>query len=396
MRQKRILMVGEVDFSKDDAPKVHFLNLALNFDKLGWHTRTLVYSPQKNLCAEEIKRINMNFAPNPLIGNKASRVFKYLLIIPFILFEIFSFKPHCVYFRFSPPAFLYILIIKICRFFSYNYKIVAEFDDWVSEQRKIQGESKLKVKIIEFLQLKSTSFVDYVRVVTQGIKRKLRSFGVDCKKILVIGNGTDTNHFKPINKIKAKTELGLNAESLYVGFIGNFAIWQGLNSLLQAIPKVLKSHKDVNFLLVGDGPEMAKIRKAVLDLELEKEKIILTGKVPYQETNLYINAFDIGVAPFIRERNESIGLSPLKIRDYAACGVPIITTRIKGLEIVEEKNIGILVPPDDSNALSDAIIKLIKKPGLRNKIAKKGRKVAEKEFSWENVARQILDKAENS
>ncbi|MEJ2568823.1 MAG: glycosyltransferase family 4 protein, partial [candidate division WOR-3 bacterium] len=261
----------------------------------------------------------MNFAPNPLIGNKASRVFKYLLIIPFILFEIFSFKPHCVYFRFSPPAFLYILIIKICRFFSYNYKIVAEFDDWVSEP-----------------------------------------FGVDCKKILVIGNGTDTNHFKPINKIKAKTELGLNADSLYVGFIGNFAIWQGLNSLLQAIPKVLKSHKDVNFLLVGDGPEMAKIRKAVLDLELEKEKIILTGKVPYQETNLYINAFDIGVAPFIRERNESIGLSPLKIRDYAACGVPIITTRIKGLEIVEEKNIGILVPPDDSNALSDAIIKLIK------------------------------------
>jgi len=127
VRQKRILMLGEVDFSKDDAPKIHFLNLVINFNKFGWHTRALVYSPQNKLPEEERKSINMKFVPNPLVGNKISRVFKYLLIIPFIVYEIFSFKPHLIYFRFSPPAFLYIFIIKLCRFVSYNYKIIAEF-----------------------------------------------------------------------------------------------------------------------------------------------------------------------------------------------------------------------------------------------------------------------------
>jgi len=386
---KRILMVGEVDFSKDDAPKVHFLNLAINFNKLGWRTKAIVYSPEKKILEEERKLINMNFLPNPLIGNKLGRIVKYLLIVPFIIVEIFSFKPQIIYFRFSPPAFLYLLVIKLCRFFSFDYKVIVEFNDWVSEQRRIQGESELKAKIIEFLQLKSVLFVDYVRVVTLGIKRKLGSFGINCNKIVVIGNGTDINHFKPIDKTEAKEKLGFAPDLLYVGFIGNFAVWQGLTHLLRAIPKVLKVHNDVRFLLVGDGTEMPKIRGKVA--KLETEKIILTGRVPYQDANLYINALDIGVAPFIRERNESIGLSPLKIYEYAACGIPIITTKIRGLGMIKEKGIGILVPPDNPEALSDAIIKLIKDPALRNKMGKKGREVAEKEFSWKNVVLQILN-----
>jgi len=386
--KRRILMVGEIDFSKDDAPKIHFFNLAINFNKLGWHTRALVYSPQNKLRKEERKPINMSFIPNPLSGNKISRAIKYLLIIPFIVFETFSFKPHLIYFRFSPPTFLYIFIIKLCRFFSYNYKIIAEFNDWVSEQRKIQGESEFKTKIIEFLQLKSIFFVDYARVVTRGIKRKFCSFKVDCDKIFIIGNGTDVNHFKPINRSKAKTDIGLNPDFLYVGFIGNLAIWQGLDILLNSIPQVLRRKKNVRFILVGDGPEMKKIKGKIA--YLKEEKVMLAGRVTYDLANKYINTFDVGVAPFIRERNESIGLSPLKIRDYAACGVPIITTRIRGLEIVEKKGFGLLVPPDDSDTLSEAIIKLIENPALRKKMGKKGRMVAEELFSWEFITKKIL------
>jgi len=390
MNAQRILMLSEIDISKDDAPKIHFLNLALNFNKLGWNTKALVYFPQNKMHTEEKTPIKMNFVPNPLVGNKISRAFKYVIIIPFIVFEIFSFKPRLIYFRFSPPAFLYIFIIRLYRFLSCNYKIIAEFNDWVPEQRKIQGESEFKTKIIEFLQLKSMFFVDYARVVTQGIKRKICSQGIDCKKILVIGNGTDVNHFKPINRSKAKTNIGLNPDFLYVGFIGNFAIWQGLETLLNSIPRILKKRGNVRFILVGDGPEMRKTRNKIA--RFKNKEVVLTGRVPYKEAGKYINAFDIGVAPFIRERNESIGLSPLKIRDYAACGVPIITTRISGLEIVEKKEIGLLVPPDDSDTLSAAIIKLIENPDLRKEMSRKGREIAEKEFSWEIVVKKILEK----
>jgi len=125
-----------------------------------------------------------------------------------------------------------------------------------------------------------------------------------------------------------------------------------------------------------------------------KDKVILTGRVPYNEVNTYINAFDIGVAPSIRERNDGM-VSPMKVRDYAACGVPIVTTRIKGLEMVEMKGMGLLVPPDDSRSLARAIIKLAGDAKMREKMGKKGRKVAEEFFSWESVAEDILDMVGN-
>lgn len=389
MDEKRILMIGEVDFSKDDAPKVHFLNLAVNFSKLGWKTKAIMYSPEKELCGEEIKSINMNFVPNPLLGNKLVRIAKYLLIVPLIIVKIFSFKPQIIYFRFSPPAFLYLLSIRLYRFFSLNYKVIIEFNDWVSEQRAIQNEREFKVKIIEYLQVKSVHFSDYVRVITTGIKEKLLFHGTKENKISVIGNGTDINHFTPIDKTEAKKEIGLNPEYLCVGFIGNFAIWQGLDYLIQAIPNVLKAKNNVNFILVGDGPEMQKINNKVSQFRIKE--VILTGRVSYKEAGKYINAFDIGIAPFIEERNASIGLSPLKIRDYAACGVPIITSRIAGLEMVEEENIGILVPPNDSVSLSKAIIELLNNTEKRKKMGKKGRKIAEQYYSWNKIANQIFD-----
>lgn len=164
-----------------------------------------------------------------------------------------------------------------------------------------------------------------------------------------------------------------------------------METFIPAIPIVAEDTKKVRFLLVGDGPEMSKIQKKIL--QFKNKEVLLTGRVSYKEAVRYINAFDVGVAPFIEERNASIGLSPLKIRDYAACGVPIITSRIAGLEMVEEEDIGILVPPDDSVALSRAIIELLKKTKteMRKEMGKKGRKIAEKNYSWKGIVNQILE-----
>lgn len=387
MAGKRILMVGPVDFSTDNAPKVHFSNLAKWFSKLDFDVLCIVYTPEKEIIDSDAKNFRVCFSPNPLIGNKFVRILKYLFLVPLLLWQFFKFKPKIVYFRFSPPAFLYLLVLKLLKIFTFNFKIALEFNDWTSEQRAIQDESKPKVKVIEFFQLKSVVLVDYVRVVTSGIKDKLNSFGVDCGKVAVIGNGTDIDHFKPIDKTEAKEKIGIDPNFLYVGFIGNFAVWQGLDTLLISIPEVLKRKKDVRFILVGDGPEMTKIKKKIAGFK--NNEIILTGRVPYGSANNYINSFDVGVAP--KQPNITIGYSPLKIRDYSACGVPIVSSRIKGLEIIEEKNFGILVEPGNPLALARAIIKLLNNAALRKKFGKNGRKVAEVEFSWKNVVEKILN-----
>jgi glycosyltransferase involved in cell wall biosynthesis len=392
MKIKRILMLGPVDFSIDNAPKVHFSNLAKEFAELGFDVLCVVYAPEKGIVDTVEDKFRVSFPPNPLSGNLFLRALKYLCLLPITLWHFFKFAPNIIYFRFSPPAFLYIMVLKSLKIFTSNFKIVLEFNDWVSEEREIQGEGLFKVKLIDFLQTKSASLSDCIRVVAEGLKYRLVGYGIKEDKISVIENGTDINHFKPIDRIKAKENFGFDPDLLFVGFLGNFAIWQGLDHLLLAIPEVWKTFPEVRFLLIGDGPKMPAIRKAVS--KFEKEKVILTGRIPYQEANLYINSFDIAVAPFIKKSND-VMLSPMKIRDYAACGIPFVTTKIRGLEMVEEKGIGILVPPDNPAALSEAIIKLIRDPVLRKKMGRKGRKVAEEEFSWKDVAGNILEKIGN-
>jgi glycosyltransferase involved in cell wall biosynthesis len=381
-------MLGPVDFSIDKAPKVHFSNLAKEFSKLGFDVLCVVYAPKKGTIVTMADKFKVFFAPNPLTGNLFLRTLKYIFFIPVLLWIFFKFGPFVVYFRFSPPAFLYLLFLNLIKFF-FHFKIILEFNSWVPEERAIESEGESMVRLIKFLQVNSALFADYIRVVSEGIKGKLLLCGMNESKIAVIGNGTDINHFKPMDKIEAKKGIGLDPDYLYVGFIGNFAIWQGLDYLIQAIPSVLKANNKIRFILVGDGPEMSKMQKKVS--QFKNKEVLLTGRVTYKEAVRYINAFDIGVAPFIEERNASIGLSPLKIRDYAACGVPIITSRIAGLEMVEEENFGILVPPDDSAALSRAIIELLNKTKMRKEMGKKGRKIAEKYYSWKVLVNQILE-----
>ncbi len=385
---QKILFIAPVDLSKNDGSTIHFLNIAKCFSKLRTKVHCILYSPSKPKFKLPGKDIEIKFVPNPLWGNVLLRALKYFYVIPFIIREVFLFKPKIVYIQFSPPAFFYQLILKSLKLFFSDFKVTVEFHDWVSEQRAIQGGNKFNVMLIEKLQVGSSKLSDQIRAVAKGIKEKLLLFGINERKIAVIENGTDVNFFQPMDKREAKKLIGVNPDYLYIGFIGNFAVWQGLDHLLAAIPKVIKTYKDIRFLLVGDGPEMTKIKKSIS--KLEKGKIILTGSIPYQEANLYINAFDIGIAPFIKKRNDGM-VSPMKIRDYAACGVPIITTKIRGLEMVEEKNIGILVSPDNPEILSEAIIKLIGNPVLRRKMGEKGRRVAEESFSWENVVEQILN-----
>lgn len=388
MIKKSILMISPVDLSKSDGPKVHFSSLAKEFRNLGAKVRCILYTPLKPGAESIGDDIGIHFTPNPLSGNIFSRTFKYIFIVPIIIREVFRFEPEMVYLRFSPPAILYLLVLKGLKALSFNFKLAVEFNDWVSEQRAIQGENSLKVKLIEKTQTFSARLSDYIRVVTEGIMRRLLLHGVNKKKIAVIGNGTNIELFKPINRKEAKRAIGISPDYFYVGFIGNFAIWQGLYHLTQAIPLVLKVNNRVRFILTGDGPEMPKIRKAIS--QFKNDEVILTGRVPYKEAGKYINAFDIGVAPFIEERNASIGLSPLKIWDYAACGVPVITTRIRGLEIVEQKAFGILVPPGNPESLAEAILKLEREPEMRIKMGRRGRNVVEKQFSWNFVAKQIL------
>ena len=109
--------------------------------------------------------------------------------------------------------------------------------------------------------------------------------------------------------------------------------------------------------------------------------------VPYEEVPKYINACDVCVAPFLFRNS---GLSPLKVFEYLACGKPVVTSMINGLDFIKKYDLGILVEPENFDELAQALIKLLQNEKLRKKMAKNGRNVIATKYSWEVIAKKVV------
>ena len=121
------------------------------------------------------------------------------------------------------------------------------------------------------------------------------------------------------------------------------------------------------------------------------DKFTFTGRVPYEQVPLYINAADVCVAPFIKERNSKIGLSALKTYEYLACGKPIVASSIPGVQdLIESSGGGIPVTPEDPEELANAVVRLLSDEEARVEMGKKGRKYVVENHSWDGVAGKIL------
>lgn len=231
---------------------------------------------------------------------------------------------------------------------------------------------------------------DSVIAVTAGIKHHLiEEYGVDEKKIIIIENGANTGIFRPGAREEARKILGLDPAAHYVCFTGNFAPWQGLPDLIRAVPEIVDRCQAARFLLVGDG--VMRERCTALAEELGVlDRIHFTGRVAYERVPLYITASDVCVAPFIRDRNAKIGLSPLKIYEYMGCERPVVASDIPGVrELIERSGGGFTVRPEDPHAIASAVLTLLTDPEKGDGMGGAGREYVRKNHSWDIVSRKV-------
>jgi len=248
------------------------------------------------------------------------------------------------------------------------------------------AKSRLKILILK----KALDFSDKIIAVTPGIKANLVSaYQIRGEKITVVPNGANTSLFKPLEQDACRKSLGLDPETLYVCFVGNLAPWQGVEYLVKAAPSILSRYPECRFLIVGDGVMKNELLNLSLELGIE-DKFIFTGVVPYDRVPVYINASDVCAAPFILARNAKIGLSPLKLYEYMACGKPVVASDISGVaDALEASKGGLPVPSENPEALAEAISKLLENPELRADMGSKGLSYVTENYSWYSVAKQV-------
>ena len=272
-----------------------------------------------------------------------------------------------------------------------NIPLVLEFNSSEVWKGKHWGGLRLfgVAGLVERINLRAA---DLVVVVSRALRDQLVEQGlVEPTRILVNPNAVDPLQFRPdLAGTRVRARLGLQSSTV-VGFAGTFGVWHGIPTLAAALPRVVAARPEVRFLLIGDGPLRPVVDRVVREHGLDG-RVALTGQVPLAEVPEYLAACDVLVSPHGRQVDggEFFG-SPTKLYEYMAAGRPIVASGVGQIaEALTDGQTALLVPPDDPQALVDAILRLVDDACLRSRLAAAARCQAEAHHTWRTNAERLL------
>lgn len=197
------------------------------------------------------------------------------------------------------------------------------------------------------------------------------------QKVRVIHNGVDVDRFGRGSRDRDWLMPGGGHEK-WVVLVGNMhSDVKGHPWLIAAAAAITREFPEARFVLVGDGAGKKDFERQVAELGLGKHFSFLgrRGDVPR-----ILGCCDIAVLPSRAE-----GLSNA-VLEYLAAGLPTVASRVGGnAEIVEDGKTGLLVPPQDSSALAEALLRLIRDPDFAARLGKNGREYVASHFSFQRM-----------
>ena len=266
---------------------------------------------------------------------------------------------------------------------------VAEHNGIISVELSHKRFWKILAPLATGFQLLSCRFATWSRAVTNGMKRQLIELGADADKVFVLGNGTDVEGMRRAPRGQSLAALGLAEDKFYVGFLGSLSWWQGVHTLVDAVAIAQRTIPELHLLIGGDGSELPNLKAQAAALGVS-EQVSFLGYVGAERRVAVLSAMDIATLPACAERNKEQGVSPLKVRDYAAMSGVILAADLPGLEEVAEAEALVLHVPDDALDLAQKMIELYRDQDRREKLARNSRAYADRHYSWAVIGERLL------
>jgi glycosyltransferase involved in cell wall biosynthesis len=190
--------------------------------------------------------------------------------------------------------------------------------------------------------------------------------------------------FQPLDAAEShldiRSEFELPADTIIVGTVANFRRQKRHDVLLQAVERVRRARPTARFLLVGQGPLEDDARRLAEKLGVGKA-VVFAGFRP--DVPRLMQAFDIFALS-----SEWEGL-PIALLEAMYCGKPAVVTGVGGIrEAIENDKEGIVVPPNDPEALAQGMLRLIDDEELRNRLGERARSRA-REFDIRKAVRHM-------
>ncbi|MBI4319177.1 MAG: glycosyltransferase [Chloroflexi bacterium] len=253
-----------------------------------------------------------------------------------------------------------------------------------NDARPEEGESTLRIDI----ERKIIHTANAVVASSEHEKRQMAAhYGADPARIRVVPCGVDLERFRPMDKARARQELGIQARKILL-FVGRIEPLKGVDLLLKAVARLDGETNDLLLLILGgelgQDEELTRLQIAAQRLGI-KERVSFQGAVDQSRLPLYYNAADICIIPSHYESFSLVAAESL------ACGTPVIASKVGGLDsVVYHLENGLLVPWRRAEAFSQTIAELSNDEALRKRLAKVARASVQR-FGWQSITQQVLE-----
>ncbi|WP_045216475.1 glycosyltransferase family 4 protein [Desulfonatronovibrio magnus] len=240
------------------------------------------------------------------------------------------------------------------------------------------GRKDLLYRLMILLEKMTFSAADYSIATNESYKKiAIERGGMDGDRVFVVRSGPSLERFKPVPPNPAWK----NGREYMVGYVGVMGCQEGLDHLLEAVGIVIQQKKrtDIQFVLVGGGTELEKLKMLCADMGFN-DYVTFTGRVPDHVLAEVLCTADVCVNPDIaNEMNDKSTMN--KIMEYMALGKPIVQYDLtEGRRTALDASL--YARPNDIVDFAAKITSLLSNPELRKRMGNFGINRVREELHW--------------
>jgi glycosyltransferase involved in cell wall biosynthesis len=226
------------------------------------------------------------------------------------------------------------------------------------------------------------SFTGRIVANAEAVRRYLIARGADPGRVVTIRNGVDLARFDgPLDIPAVRRSCGVAPEHFLATVVARLEPQKGHDTVIEAMARLRDRYPRLRALFVGGGSHEAHLRANVAGRQLT-DRVLFAGF--RTDSADIIRATDVSVLTSTRE-----GLSNTLLESLAA-GRPVIASRVGGNAEVVPPDVGILVPPADPTALTDALARCIDDPAGAARMGQLGHDYARREFSVHRMVAETM------
>ncbi len=225
----------------------------------------------------------------------------------------------------------------------------------------------------------------FVRAIDQlGAEELAMLSGVRSSEIAVIHMGVAASPETPVRDLKHPPTIVIPAMLIEI---------KGHKYLLEAMTRLVERGRHVRLEIIGDGPERAAIERAIVASDLE-EHVTIRGFIPHDQLlrELEEGRFDIAVLPSVGTAAHAREGIPVALMETLAAGVPSVATSMGGIPELLHDGAGVLVPERDSEAIAEAVERLMSDSDYRSSIVERGSARVRSDFAIEMICLELAQR----